>query len=289
MDHRFGQDRTVRITNRALSLLELDQNGPRHCCVAAGRARRIGSAPPLPDQPYSLRHLLAHTSGLPDYTGLPDYHAAVSAQAPPWPLADMLKRAMKQGMSFAPGQGWSYSNIGYAFVANLIEATTGLPLDKALKMHLLDPLGLTDATLDQTQEAFATLHWPEAAHYHPGWVYHRCLTGTAKEAALLVHGLFSGCLLEPATLDTMRIARPLGGALPGRPWTTHGYALGLMRGAVVGAVGTAIGHSGAGPFSVNAVYHFPDMSDPATVAVFTNGTDEGVAENEAVRLAQNLT
>lgn len=63
---------------------------------------------PLPDQSYSLRHLLAHTSGLPDYTRLPDYHAAVAARADPWPQADMLKRAMKQGMLFAPGQGWSF-------------------------------------------------------------------------------------------------------------------------------------------------------------------------------------
>ncbi len=66
-----------------------------------------------------------------------------------------------------------------------------------------------------------------------------------------------------------------------------GYGLGLMRGTMK-MVGTAIGHSGAGPFSVNAVYHFPDRPDPATIAVFTNGTDEGVAENEILRLVQNL-
>ena len=172
-------------------------------------------------------------------------------------------------------------------MADLIETKARQTLGKAFRTHLLDPLGLTDATLGQTPKAFATLHWPEAAHYHPGLVYHSCLTGTAQEAAQLVHGLFNSRLLEPATLQTMRVARPLGGALAGRPWATHAYALGLMCGKTRTA-GTAIGHSGAGPFSVNATYHFPDLSDPVTVAVFTDGTDEGVAENEAVRLAQVL-
>jgi hypothetical protein len=57
-----------------------------------------------------------------------------------------------------------------------------------------------------------------------------------------------------------------------------------MSGAV-GEIGRAIGHSGGGPFSVNAVYHFPDRPDPVTVSCFTSGQDEGVAEFEAVRIA----
>lgn len=41
-----------------------------------------------------------------------------------------------------------------------------------------------------------------------------------------------------------------------------------------------------GPFSVNAVYHFPDRPDPVTVACFTNGVDEGVAEFATAELAR---
>ncbi len=60
--------------------------------------------------------------------------------------------------------------------------------------------------------------------------------------------------------------------------------LGLMYGSM-GASGRAAGHSGAGPSSVNAVYHFPDVDIPITVASFTNRRDEGLAEFEAARLA----
>ena len=76
----------------------------------------------------------------------------------------------------------------------------------------------------------------------------------------------------------------LGGPIPGRPWTDCGYGLGLMSGRF-GEVGRAIGHSGAGPFCANAVYYFPDVANPAVIASFTDGNDEGVAELEAVRLA----
>ena len=79
----------------------------------------------------------------------------------------------------------------------------------------------------------------------------------------------------------------LGGGVPGRPWTSHGYALGLMSGEMDG-VGRAIGHSGGGPSCVNAVYHFPDLAPPVTVAAFTDGSDEGVAEEVAARIAQSL-
>jgi D-alanyl-D-alanine carboxypeptidase len=53
----------------------------------------------------------------------------------------------------------------------------------------------------------------------------------------------------------------------------------------MGQAGRAIGHSGGGPGCVNAVYHFPDLPRPVTVAAFTEGTDEGAAEFLAARTA----
>lgn len=49
--------------------------------------------------------------------------------------------------------------------------------------------------------------------------------------------------------------------------------------------GRVIGHSGGGPASVCAVYHFPDLPVPCTIATFAKGESEGTAEYEAVRLA----
>jgi hypothetical protein len=52
------------------------------------------------------------------------------------------------------------------------------------------------------------------------------------------------------------------------------------------SAGIAIGHSGAGPDSVSAVYYFGDRTPPCTIAAFAQGHDEGITENELARLAR---
>jgi len=52
------------------------------------------------------------------------------------------------------------------------------------------------------------------------------------------------------------------------------------------SAGIAMGHSGGGPGSVSAVYHFGDRPSPCTVAAFATGDQEGTTEYEVVRLAQ---
>ena len=238
----------------------------------------------LNGQPYNLRHLLAHTSGLPDYAQLDEYHAAVARRDAPWSREKLLRVTLKRGLLFEPEDGWSYSNIGYMFVRELIETATGKPLGNVISDLICMPLGLASIEFSETREQFARLHWDAAADYDPRWVYHGCLTGTVSDASRLLHALFSGDLLRSKSLEQMLSRRPLGGPLPGRPWTRCGYALGLMTGAMKG-VGEAIGHSGGGPFSVNAVYHFPNASDPITVASFTDGSNEGIAEYKAAEVA----
>nr|WP_129953626.1 serine hydrolase domain-containing protein [Rahnella sp. RFA10(1/100)] len=245
-----------------------------------------------PDSPvdgaaYTLRQLLNHTAGLPDYGTLKAYHDAVAAGEQPWDRQTLLSAALAQGMLFAPGEGWSYSNVGYMLVCEQIEAASGLDLAQLVAEIISTPLGLNSISLVTTREQFAQLHCEAAGKYHPGWVYHGCLAGNVRDAARLLHGLFTGKLLSAAWLAEMRVTYPLGGALEGRPWTACGYALGLMKGAM-GKAGRSAGHSGGGPSCVNAVYHFPDLSEPVSGACFTDGHDEGEAETELVRLVQNV-
>jgi D-alanyl-D-alanine carboxypeptidase len=238
------------------------------------------------DEAYTLRQLLNHTAGLADYNALPDYRRDVAADETPWPREELLGAVLAKGPLFAPGEGWSYSNVGYMLAREHLEAVSGLSFARLVTDLVCLPLGLASIELATTRDQFSRLHWKAAKHYHPGWVYHGCLTGTARDAARLLHGLFSAKLLSAAMFEQMLSRHPLGGAIAGRPWTDCGYGLGLMTGRMRD-IGRAIGHSGGGPFSVNAVYHFPDRDIPVTVACFTDGEDEGRAEFEAVRLAQN--
>lgn len=238
-----------------------------------------------PDKPYSLRQLLLHRAGVPNYGRLEAYHQAVAKGEDAWPRASLLEAVRADTLDFEPGTGWNYSNIGYLFVRDAIEEASGLPLDRALDAWVLAALDLPSVRLATRRADFEDIFWPALRDYDPRWVYHGCLIGTPIDAARLLHALFRGELLQQSSIEAMfeRSTR-LDGTMDGRPWTTHGYALGLMCGAM-GDAGRAWGHSGGGPHSTNAIYHFPDLARPATVASFTDSGAEGPAEFEARSIA----
>lgn len=231
----------------------------------------------------SLRHLLDHSAGLPDYGTLAAYHEDVTAAETPWPRDLLVARTLAQRAPFAPGKEWSYSNLGYMLAREAIEAVAGQSLAALVRARITGPLGLASVKLAETPEDFAPLHWPALHRYHPGWIFHRTLIGTAPDAARLLHALAGGKIVSPGALSRMTACRPLGEALPEHPWTRHGYALGLMCGTM-GDAGPCFGHSGAGLFSTNAVYHFPECG--VTAACFTNRSFEGPAEVEVAKGAK---
>lgn len=257
------------------------------CALKLVEVGKLDLDTPIKGQDYTLRQLLAHTSGLPDYGQFKEYGLAVNAGETPWSRDKVLDVALSNGRLFQPGQGWSYSNIGYMFIRELIEDVTKQPLGRVITDFICAPLDLASIVLAQTRQDFERVHWDAAANYDPRWVYHGCLMGTAADATRLLHALFTGDLLLPEMREQMFAKRILGGPIEGRPWQECGYALGLMSGSIEN-LGNTIGHSGAGPFCVNAVYHFPNASNPVTVACFTDGRDEGIAEFAVAKVVQDL-
>jgi CubicO group peptidase (beta-lactamase class C family) len=84
----------------------------------------------------TLRHLLTHTSGIPDYPVLNVDHPGVTN-------AEILA-ALRQltRPSFPPGQKYSYSNSGYVLLALVIEAVSGESLPRFLGSRIFEPLGM---------------------------------------------------------------------------------------------------------------------------------------------------
>lgn len=240
---------------------------------------------PRPGKPFTLRQLLTHRAGLPDYGRIPAYQQAVARREDAWNRAQLLEVADADRLLFEPGTGWAYSNIGYLFVGDAIEHASGLPRAEALRALVLDPIGLTRTRLATGRADFQEIFWPHLRDYDPRWAYHGCLIGPPAEAARLLHALFDGALLPPAVVASM-IERftQLGDAPPGHPGTEVGCGMGLMLGRM-GAAGRAFGHSGAGPGCVNVVGHFPDLKPAITVAVFADGEDDGRAQWEAISIA----
>ncbi|MGF1551347.1 MAG: serine hydrolase domain-containing protein [Paracoccaceae bacterium] len=257
------------------------------CALRLAEDGRVDLDEPVAGRLYTLRLLLQHRAGVPDYGRLAAYHEAVGRGEDAWSRERLLEAVRPDEPLFAPGTGWAYSNVGYLLARDLLEERAGCGFSTLVADLVSRPLGLDSVRLATRRAEFAALHWPAAKHYDPAWVSHGCLIGTASDAATLLHEALAGDFLDPRTRATMLATHALGDGVPGRPWTRHGYALGLMRGTMAGA-GEAIGHSGSGPFSVNAVYHFPDRAGPVTVACFADGAGEAAAEVEAARLASVL-
>lgn len=240
---------------------------------------------PIADKPYSLRHLLSHRAGLRCYSALPAYHDAVASGDTPWPVEKMLAQVDADNLAFEPGTSWAYSNVGYMLISRLIEDATGDPIEEAVYRLVLAPLDMRLVEFAVEPTDLEQTAWGNPKEYHPGWVYHGLLIGEVGEAALFVHRLLTGELLPPHLRYALVDAHPVGGPLEDRPWRQTGYGLGLMIGDMTVA-GLAMGHSAGGPGSVGAVYHFPDLPTPRTVAVFAQAGDEGLCEWEAARLSQ---
>jgi CubicO group peptidase (beta-lactamase class C family) len=225
---------------------------------------------------YTLRQLLQHRAGLPDYGPLRDYHAAVARHEDAWPVAELLERAHAQRLIYPPGTGWAYSNIGYYFVRRLIEAATGKDLGTALASLVLQPLGIQRARFASER---ADLDGVAGVHdYDPRWVYHGLLVGPLADAALLLDRLMAGRLLPNELISAMTNRHPLDVQVAGRPWVAPGYGLGMMIGDVAGGERFA-GHTGGGPGSVVAVYHALSGGPACTAAAFLPGDDQGAVES----------
>jgi CubicO group peptidase (beta-lactamase class C family) len=247
------------------------------------RGGLIGLDDPVEGKPYTLRHLLQHRAGLANYGSLRVYHEAVGRGDAPWPVPELLTRLDAEQLRYPAGHGWGYSNIGYLAIVQLIEALAGSDLNTALQRLVLRPLGIGTARLASEPADLGHVVMGSAAGYHPGWVYHGLLVGSVGDAALLLDRLLGGSLLTPWLLQDMFTPFGLPGPVPGRPWQSPGYGLGVMTGETTSGLRVG-GHTGGGPGSTIAVYRSLVDAGSGTAAFFRTSEDEAKTEEGAFRL-----
>jgi CubicO group peptidase (beta-lactamase class C family) len=224
---------------------------------------------------FTIRQVLRHEAGLPDYGGLPAYHRAVAAGDAPWTTADLLTQVGPD--LFQPGEGWAYSNIGYLWLRQLVEGLRG---PDALSKLVLRPLALTRTRLALTPEDLEGVRMGATRGYHPGWVYHGLLVGPVREAALGLQRLAAGDLLSSESLAAMRAARPLP-QFNRPPWRQAAYGAGVMTPEMADGV-AVYGHTGGGPGSGICVYRHDGTG--RTAAIFALDETSLAVEGPAVAL-----
>ncbi|HEY7843698.1 MAG TPA: serine hydrolase domain-containing protein [Bradyrhizobium sp.] len=244
------------------------------------------------------RDALAHISGLPDYGGLPEYHAAVRSSSQPWSEQEFLARTGAENLLFEPATSWAYSNIGYMLLRDVLMRVGGGDIETVLRRDIFDPLGVTTASVPLTKADLSAFTFGPsryladggapvnvAEHYDPGWVSHGVVGSSAIDAARMLRGIMETSLPAALLEQMMKPITRFASAGPGRPWRLPGYGLGLSI-DLDETIGPAYGHTGGGPGVSPVVFHFPRRDPPLTIAVITDGEDVGLAETLLLKVAE---
>jgi CubicO group peptidase (beta-lactamase class C family) len=108
----------------------------------------------FPDAPVTwkaitVRHLLTHTSGIPDYTTSSfDYRKDYTED-------QLAKLAFEQTLEFPPGSRWNYSNTGYALLGFIVHRVSGQFYGEVLAERIFKPLGMSTARVISEEDVIA--------------------------------------------------------------------------------------------------------------------------------------
>lgn len=220
----------------------------------------------------TIHQLLNHTSGIPSYTGLPNFFQEVSRN--PYSVSDFVKKFASGDLEFEPGTKFSYNNSGYFLLGAIIERVTGKPYEQALKERILDPVGMKNTGYDH----HATILAKRAAAYEKrpaGFVNAAYLDMSLPYAAGSLYSTVEDLYLWDQALYTDKLLSPQLKELMYKPGMSN-YAYGwVVRKAPLGAQGepvTIIEHGGGINGFNTVITRMPESKNLIVLLNNTGGT-----------------
>lgn len=96
-------------------------------------------------QSITIHHLLTHTSGIENFSSLPDWDEEIAVQ--PTSRVGFVDVFRDLPLEFTPGEKFEYSNSGYYLLGLIIEGATGQPYEDYLQQYIFTPLGMKNTGL----------------------------------------------------------------------------------------------------------------------------------------------
>jgi D-alanyl-D-alanine carboxypeptidase len=218
---------------------------------------------PYGDQ-VTIRQLLHHTSGVPEYLVGPllALYGSKQGRFRPWTPRELVALVADQPPLFPPGTTHSYSNTNYVLAGLIVEAATGRTLGQELKRRIIRPLGLRDTFFPVNRpdipgrnahgyslplgDQGPVLDGPllDFTVYNPSlaWAAGN-LVSDLGNLVRFFRALLGGRLLPPELLTEMTTTVPIGQGA--------GYGLGLL--VLQTPCGRLIGHDGGIPGFITIV------------------------------------
>ncbi|WP_329125202.1 serine hydrolase domain-containing protein [Streptomyces sp. NBC_01353] len=239
----------------------------------------------LPDERITVRHLLTHRSGLPDYT------EKMFAQTVPgfetvrnrvFGYRELVDLALAEPRTTEPGAAYAYSNTNFVVVGMLIEQATGNPVAKEYERRIFKPLRLRNTFYVHPDTRIKGLH--VHGYLHPDETGAPLVDSTEQTASWAQSA--GAVISNPADLNTFTTALMRGKLLSPRmteamttvtPTDTTGtrfYGLGLRRYDL--SCGTQVyGHTGT--VQGFYTYAFATRDGRRSLAATANTSNHGAA------------
>ncbi|MEU7552817.1 serine hydrolase domain-containing protein [Streptomyces sp. NPDC044571] len=227
----------------------------------------------------TVRQLLQHTSGLPNYT---DHLGDDVRYFEPRELLDI---ALRHKADFAPGTQWGYSNTNYVLAGLIIQKVTGRPLAKEMDQRIIKRIGLRHTYFPAPGDT--TIREPHPRGYYraspdaplrdvtdtdPSWGWAAGqLISTTSDLDQFFTALLAGHLLPAAQLAEMRTTVPAEYFGSGAR-----YGLGLVS-KPLSCGGVYWGHGGSIP-GYETRGGATDDGRAADIAVTVQGAEESAVE-----------
>lgn len=122
--------------------------------------------PEIPYKGITVKNLLNHTSGLPDYMDWVEQNGRKNDTIPDNEIMEKFIVESKLPVHFEPNEGWDYSNTGYSLLALIVEKASGLSYEEFLKKEIFEPAGMKDS-----QVYHRRLNGEKIDNYAYGYVY----------------------------------------------------------------------------------------------------------------------
>jgi D-alanyl-D-alanine carboxypeptidase len=249
----------------------------------------------------TLRQLLNHTSGIPDFSLDPGFQKALFAsltQAPP--PEELLSFVEDEPLSFEPGSEYRYSNSDNIIVALMVEEATGKTYEQQLRELVYKPLGLKKTSLPRgtdLREPF--IHGYDPSEQPPedvselvaaGWAWASGgIVSTPADLNTFIRAYVGGRLFDSKTRAQQRRVIEGGSSVPPGPGN-NSAGLALFRYET--KCGTVWGHTGNTPGYTQFMAASGDGRRSVTVLVNSQHTPEPPvgepAVFEALRRAEEL-
>jgi CubicO group peptidase (beta-lactamase class C family) len=178
-------------TNTIFRIGSITKQFTTMCILILQEEHKLNATNPIsqyiPDCPpawhaITVQHLLAHTSGIPNFTDFPDNP---NCERLPASVMATVKRFRDKPLEFEPGKGKHYSNSGYVLLGYIIEQVTGMTYEKFVAEKVFVPLGMKHSGYD-----------------HPATILPQRASGYSKQGTNIVN-----CI--PFAMDTPHAAGAL--------------------------------------------------------------------------------